>query len=212
MTAERGGARHANSPNIQRGSVGILPLREFLGRQALKRAPVVANETQVEGWWAELKDADALKAYVAAWKLIAAPEEAVRTLRKHLVPATSVSSDKLRQLLDDLDSNQFALRKAASQELAVLEERAIPALQEALRSNPSAEKRQRIEVLLALPRIVRSREILQSVRAVEVLEKIATPEAKEVLATLAGGAPEARLTQEAKASVERLKRGASLVR
>ncbi|HLN31397.1 MAG TPA: sigma-70 family RNA polymerase sigma factor [Gemmataceae bacterium] len=191
------------------GTILLWDLSE--ARQALKRAPVVANETQVEGWWAELKDADAPKAYVAAWKLIAAPEEAVRTLRKHLVPATSVSSDNLRQLLDDLDSNQFALRKAATQELAVLEELAIPALREALGCNPSAEKRQRIEALLALPRIVRSRVTLQNVRAVEVLEQIATPEAKEVLATLARGAPAARLTQEARASLERLKRGGSPV-
>jgi len=181
-------------------------------RQALKRVPVMANKTLAEEWWAELKDVDAMKAYSAAWKLIAAPEAAVPALRNHLVPATSIPPDRLRQLLDDLDSNQFALRKAASQELAVLEELAIPALRDALRSNPSAEKRQRIEAVLGLPRIVRSREILQSVRAVEVLEQIATPEAKEVLATLVRGAPEARLTQEAKASVERLKRGASLVR
>jgi len=171
----------------------------------------MANKTLAEEWWAELKDVDAMKAYSAAWKLIAAPEAAVPALRNHLVPATSIPPDRLRQLLDDLDSNQFALRKAATQELAVLEELAIPALREALGCNPSAEKRQRIEALLALPRIVRSRVTLQNVRAVEVLEQIATPEAKEVLATLARGAPAARLTQEARASLERLKRGGSPV-
>ena len=41
-------------------------------------------------------------------------------------------------------------------------------------------------------------------RAVEVLERIGTPEARQVLAKLADGAPEARLTQEAKASLQRL--------
>jgi hypothetical protein len=43
-------------------------------------------------------------------------------------------------------------------------------------------------------------------RALEVLEHIATPEAQQVLKTLATGAPEARLTQEAKASLARLAR------
>jgi hypothetical protein len=42
------------------------------------------------------------------------------------------------------------------------------------------------------------------VRAIEVLEHIGTPDANELLQTLATGAPEARLTQEAKASLERL--------
>ena len=41
-------------------------------------------------------------------------------------------------------------------------------------------------------------------RALEVLERIGTPEARQILLSLAKGAPEAALTQEAKASLERL--------
>jgi hypothetical protein len=52
---------------------------------------------------------------------------------------------------------------------------------------------------------------LRAVRAIHVLELAGTAEAKEVLRTLAGGAPEAPVTQEARASLERLaKRGAGL--
>jgi hypothetical protein len=47
-------------------------------------------------------------------------------------------------------------------------------------------------------------ERLQALRAVEVLERIGTPEARKVLETLATGAPAARLTREAKASLGRL--------
>jgi hypothetical protein len=43
-------------------------------------------------------------------------------------------------------------------------------------------------------------------RALAVLERIGTPAAREFLQTLAEGMPEARLTQEAKASLERLAR------
>jgi hypothetical protein len=49
-----------------------------------------------------------------------------------------------------------------------------------------------------------SPEALQSLRAVESLELAATPEARKLIARLARGDREARLTQEAKASLERL--------
>lgn len=47
---------------------------------------------------------------------------------------------------------------------------------------------------------------LQLLRAVEVLEQIDTPEARRLLAELAQGAAAARLTQEAKAALERLEK------
>jgi hypothetical protein len=49
-------------------------------------------------------------------------------------------------------------------------------------------------------------EPLRQLLAVEVLEHIGTAEACELLTKLAGGAPGARLTREAKAALERLKR------
>jgi hypothetical protein len=51
---------------------------------------------------------------------------------------------------------------------------------------------------------VTASDFLRALRALEALEQMATPEAHALLTTLAGGAAEARLTQEAKASLERL--------
>jgi hypothetical protein len=70
-----------------------------------------------------------------------------------------------------------------------------------LNEKPSLEVHQRIERLLA--RI--KPETWRDLRAVEVLERIGSPEAKQVLESLAKGAEGARLTREAKASLERLK-------
>ena len=47
-------------------------------------------------------------------------------------------------------------------------------------------------------------EELRDLRAVEVLEHVANAEARRLLEELANGAPAARLTREAKASLERL--------
>jgi hypothetical protein len=52
-------------------------------------------------------------------------------------------------------------------------------------------------------------EALRALRALEVLERVATPESAQVLAAVARGAPEARLTREAHASLGRLGKATS---
>jgi hypothetical protein len=47
---------------------------------------------------------------------------------------------------------------------------------------------------------------LRGLRAIEVLERVGTSEAREALKAVATGAPEAQLTGDAKASLERLAR------
>jgi hypothetical protein len=49
-------------------------------------------------------------------------------------------------------------------------------------------------------------ELARGVRAVAVLEDIGTQQARRLLMALAGGEPEARLTQEARAALKRLDR------
>ncbi|HEV2949760.1 MAG TPA: hypothetical protein VGX70_20455, partial [Gemmataceae bacterium] len=92
-------------------------------------------------------------------------------------------------------------------ELEKLGEPALGALRKAMKGHPSAEARRRLEQLINkqdLELVNPSPDHRRSVRAVEVLELAGTPEAQKVLKTLSQGAPEARLTQEAKASLERL--------
>jgi hypothetical protein len=77
-------------------------------------------------------------------------------------------------------------------------------LEKALKTATTLEQRRRIESLVPTSEIVLSREILPGVRAIEVLEHVGTVEAQQVLKTLAQGMPEARITREAKSSLERL--------
>jgi hypothetical protein len=80
-------------------------------------------------------------------------------------------------------------------------------LREALQGTPTEELRRQATRLLEKMTSL-SNERLRHVRAVEALEYMGTPEARKLLETVAKGAPEARLTHEAKASLERLSRKA----
>ncbi len=168
-----------------------------------------AGEKEIAGWWADLASEDAGRAYAAVWRLAEAPEKAAVTLlRKHLRPAADADIEKTRQLVRDLDSDQFEVREKAFKQLENLGNDAVPALREALERNPSAEARRRLETLLARPSgLVTSPEILRRLRAIQVLERIASADARRVLGELAGGVAHAPETQHAKASLERLTRG-----
>jgi RNA polymerase sigma factor (sigma-70 family) len=160
--------------------------------------------------WSDLASEDAEKAYRAIWKLVPSGQQTVSFIREHLMPAVSIDSQRASRLIADFDNEQFAVRQKAFDELSTLGELAEPILRKKLEAKVSFEMRRRIETLLEKLRgPITSTENLQSLRAVEVLEHIGTPEALEVLETMSQGALEARLTQEAKASLERLAKRAS---
>jgi hypothetical protein len=165
-----------------------------------------AEARQLEGWWADLADTDARKAHAAARELSAVPEQAGRLFRDHLRPISEAAPEKVRQLIADLDGAEFEQREAAMKQLLDLGEGAGPALRAALKAGPSAEQKKRIGDLLESQNRGTSAEALRQLRAVEVLELIGGDAARELLETLAKGQSEARLTREARATLERLAR------
>jgi len=170
----------------------------------------------IETLWADLSGQDAAKAHRAIWGLAAAPEPAIPWLRERLKATTAIPADDLNQAITELDAASFAKREAASKKLTEWEELAEPALAAALKSKLSGEQRRRIETIFNAPRPVPKSEKLRQWRSVRVLEHIAASAADatrlaasrlaavDLLKKLAAGAPEVRLTQEAKASLERL--------
>jgi WD40 repeat protein len=165
------------------------------------------TDKQLDALWADLASQDATKAYRAVWRLSAASNQTVLFLSDQLRPITAPDAAKLARLLADLGDEDFTIRERASLELDACVETVVPALRKALERKPSSEARKRIEDLLdnlsgwSPPR-------LRGCRSLEVLEHLGTAQAKEVLERLAKGAPEAKLTQEAKAARDRLERGA----
>jgi hypothetical protein len=174
-------------------------------RRAKPQAAVA--DAQLDALWHDLIGNDAAKAFRALAKLAATPAQAVPLVRKNLNAKPDADAERIRQWLADLDSDQFAKREEATKNLEELVDQAEPALRKMLENPPSAEVRRRLEKLLAKPdEQGLSGGVLHAVRAVEVLEHIATPEARQLLEKLAAGTPEARLTHEAKAALERLAR------
>lgn len=153
--------------------------------------------------WSDLAGADASRAYQSMSALLYSPEQTVAWIKKKLAPIAGPDQQRLARLLTQLDDPQFVVRDKASQELDALGELAAPALMGVLKKGESLELRGRVERLLRkLDELTPDQR--RAVRAVEVLEELATPEARKFLAKLAGGMPEARLTREARAAVQRL--------
>jgi hypothetical protein len=160
---------------------------------------------ELSSLWSDLAGADAGRAYRAMKSLMSSPAAAVRFLQPRLRPVSAVPDKQLAQFIADLDSNNFDQRQKAEQALQKLGELTGPALEQALKKGSSLEVRRRIEGLLDRLWQDPSGERLRELRSVEVLEYLGTAEAREILRGLAKGAAAARLTREAKASLERYK-------
>jgi WD40 repeat protein len=159
--------------------------------------------------WQYLADPGGITSYEAVGQLVAVRGQAVPFLRERLKAVPANLGERIAALIADLDSKQYRVRERAAAELAQLDEPAESALRRALTGMPSLEMRQRMEKILrereGKPPL---RELLRALRAVEVLECIGDVEARAVLAGLARGYAEARLTREARAALARLDRQA----
>jgi hypothetical protein len=162
---------------------------------------------ELENLWGDLGTDDPVKAHRTIAALVAQPTRTVSFLKGRLQPVPAPSRCQLARLLANLDSENFAERQKATQELEQFAEAVEPALRQALQGRSSLEAGRRIQRLLEqvkTERLQPSSDRRRAVRAVEVLEQIGDPRARRVLATLAGGASAAQLTTEAKTALERL--------
>jgi hypothetical protein len=167
----------------------------------------------VASLWSELADEDAARAHQVIWTMVASPKETVPFLQANLHPFGPVDGERIHQFIVDLDHDEFMVREEASRELEKLGKLADPALRKTFKDPPSLEVRRRVERLLEkLDGPLLAPDLVRLVRSLEVLEHIGSSEAQKTLQSLARGAPDAWLTQEAKASLERLSRRSSLER
>jgi RNA polymerase sigma factor (sigma-70 family) len=190
------------------GTEGTVLLWDVTGRVENGKF-VVADlpPPSLEGDWTDLTGEDGFKIHRAVWTLAAAPKQALPLLRETLKPVQAGDAKRIEQLIKDLDHDDFDVREKASAELERVGEPTAVALRKALEGTPSAEMRVRITRLLdKFGGKVASPDVLRRERALEVLEQVGGAEARALLEDLAKGAPEAALTQEAKAALKRLEK------
>jgi hypothetical protein len=183
-------------------------LWDVAGLTPAERRELPLKAGQLPRLWEDLAAADAGRADRAVRLLTVSPAATLPLLREQLRPVAKPDAKRIQQMVADLDSKQFAVRDRAMRDLGQLGELAETALQQALKGSPNLEVRQRINGLLArcTETAVPAPERLRVLRSLEVLEGIGSAEAQRVLESLAGGAPESRLTREAAAAARRLAR------
>jgi hypothetical protein len=176
---------------------------KVLRRQRSKPAGLTAQ--QREALWADLASPDAARAYRAMWDLVEEPQDGLPFVKERIKPVPKVEAARIAQWIESLENDKFSVREQATAELNLLGEVALPSLRKAMTGQVSLEGRRRMEKLLdTFGGPVPPPETLRALRAVEMLEHIGSPEARLLLHAFSLGAPEARVTQDAKASLKRL--------
>jgi hypothetical protein len=181
-------------------------LWDVYGKRTADPAAPPMTPRQLESLWADL-DAGAEKAGAAMRRLSGSPEQAMTLLRERLRPAEGRALDAatVDRLIAELDSEEFAIRQRATQELERSGRVAIVPLRKVLAGEPSLELHRRAgDLLEKLDRSDIPPELFRPLRALEVLEHMDGPEARRLLRRLAEGNPNARLTEEAAAALRRL--------
>ncbi|HEX3150436.1 MAG TPA: sigma-70 family RNA polymerase sigma factor [Gemmataceae bacterium] len=170
------------------------------------RPPKVVGS--IDAAWESLLKPESAVAFKAQGHLLASPAEAVKLIASKLKPAESPDPKRLTALVADLDSATFATREKASKELLEIGRPALAALREIARTSKSSEVGKRATDLIEQidGPTVSSKE-LRELRAIDVLVWIGTGDAKELLAKLAKGEANARLTIAAAAAIRQFSNG-----
>jgi hypothetical protein len=140
----------------------------------------------------------------AVCALVGAPAQALPLLQQHLKPAPAADPKEIGALIAQLDSEEFKVRHKAQTDLLKIGEQAAALVEKRLKGQASLEMQKRLEEVhakLTAPPWTPQR--LQVARAIEILERLGSGEARQLLETLAAGAPGALTTSLAEAALAR---------
>jgi RNA polymerase sigma factor (sigma-70 family) len=169
------------------------------------RPPHVAASVSLESAWKNLAERNAGVSFRSEGRFLAAPAESAKFFADKVQPVEPLKPRRIRRLLTDVDSEEFAVREAASKALVELDQQVVPYLEETLKSTTSAEVRDRMKRILEQRQQAPLRsEQLRLLRVVMVVELIGDNESANLLKKWASGPVGALLTTEAAAALKRL--------
>jgi hypothetical protein len=141
-------------------------------------------------------------AYEAVIRLADSPDAAIKLFERKIAPIPVGGLKAIDTLLPKLDDADYDVREKATRDLINLGPIALDAIKQFLATNPPAEARQRAERVLARMDVSSRLED----RVLETLERIGSEPAKQLLRKWAAGDPDANLTKQAQAGLDRLDR------
>lgn len=162
---------------------------------------------ELDAAWGLLASEETPRGHEMMWRCIASSKQAVPQLTKRLY---YLEPEQVKKWFRDLDSMHFPTRLLAMKNLEDKGRWMEGRYDEALASSPSLEYKRRIEILkekLATdnsPSIAQER--LRVRRIMLICEQVGSPEAIEALRKIADKGPEEDLRDEARASLQRLKK------
>ncbi|WP_020469833.1 WD40 repeat domain-containing protein [Zavarzinella formosa] len=157
-----------------------------------------------ERLWNDLAAEDMVLVWKNLWHLLDHPDKTMELLNARLRPV--IRREAAIGLIARLDSPRFAVREAASLELARRDDCVEHELRAALKKPVSTEQQERLTLLVKKldSRTQLSPDILRALRGVWLLERLGTPAARRRLTEIAAGPPDERVTLEAMAALDRL--------
>jgi hypothetical protein len=114
----------------------------------------ILDEAGLVRLWEDFGTPDPAKGFDVAWSLISQGEQGVMFAERMLAaemskaPKVDKLADRVKQLVDQLDADQYRTRQRAMRDLLALGNRTVPLLRQSIKSPPSAEVRWRLEQVL----------------------------------------------------------------
>lgn len=164
------------------------------------------NATDLKGSWQNLGSKDGKVAFRAMFNLATDIDKVAEFLESHVHPIPHSDGDTFRQLTKMLGAADFEIRKKATEQLGRYSSSFEPGLRDLFETSEAAEDRMRLAQVRKVGAFGSSDlETLRASRAIQVLERIGSVRSERILDSLAKGAPSAKVTQEARSALERLR-------
>jgi hypothetical protein len=176
-----------------------------LPARALNPAAAHVDDAALDKLWVELGGDNELRLQLVRKAFRAAPKQAVEVLGKKVQPVARDLLQRVEQHITNLDDDAFTKRDQAMKELQGLAHQFAPLLEARLKQVSAGETRNRLTFILKqMGEEKPPRSLVMELRALTLLEEIGSPEARDLVSRLADGAPQARLTVEARTVLGRL--------